>query len=125
MIKSLGLISKENTPLYTYNRSLKYDFMTHCCIDIMDKSDRKYMGLLYCMEDTSCFGYITNTGIKMVLMLETQDGTVRDATIQKWFAKAHDVVVRSLLNPFYEPGQRMISPVFEKRVEELVQGGLV
>jgi hypothetical protein len=124
-MQSIAIIGKQNNPLYISNSTLKYDFISHCCIDIIEKSERKeqYLGLLCCLEDSSCFGYSTNTGIKIVVMVETKDVQIRDAVVLKVFQKVHDLIVQFSLNPFYEPGSLMNSKKFTTKVDEIAKAG--
>jgi trafficking protein particle complex subunit 2 len=124
-MQSIAVIGKQNNPLYISNSTLKYDFISHCCIDIIEKSERKeaYLGLLCCLEDSTCFGYLTNTGIKIILMMETKDVQMRDTMVLKVFAKVHDLFINHSLNPFYEPGTMIVCQKFKSNIDEIVKAG--
>ena len=111
-IEAIAIIGKSNQPIYIkkyktdQETNLKYDFIAHCCTDIIDtrtstKSKDLYLGLLCCMEDISCFGYVTNTKLKIVLMVTVQDKTIRDASVRTVFGSVQTVLAEMMCNPFY------------------------
>ena len=111
-LEAIAIIGKSNQPIYIkkykqdQETNLKYDFISHCCIDIIDslsasKSKDLYLGLLCCMEDVACFGYITNSKIKMVLMVTVQDKTIRDQSVRHLFGLVHNSLAEMIINPFY------------------------
>lgn len=67
---------------------LKYWYTVHTALDFIEekikKSDSKdsYLGLLFLNEDFRVFGYITNTKIKFVIVLEAQNNQYHDTDIR-------------------------------------------
>ena len=129
-IEAIAIIGKQNQPIYIkkyksdQETNLKYDFIAHCCTDIIEtrsssKSKDLYLGLLACMEDVSCFGYITNTKLKIVLMVTVQDKTIRDASVRNLFGVVQLVLAEMIVNPFYNE-QDIRCKRFIKTVDSLM-----
>eukprot|EP00985_Skeletonema_marinoi_P023769 scaffold15998_cov137-Skeletonema_marinoi.AAC.1 len=103
-----------------------------------------WMGMLCEVEERlSLYGYITNTGIKFILLLEiihmNEDGsrcndgspsslyassTVsslpgREAELKNMFAQLHDLYVRYTMNPFTKLRGPIKSGVFDKGIGEI------
>lgn len=83
----------------------------------------KYLGLLYPTEDFKVYGYVTNTHVKMILVL-SESSTAKDPDIKYFFDKFHQLFVRVTCNPFYETNSRIESPMFASAVESLAVKGL-
>ncbi|KAI8893985.1 Sedlin [Globomyces pollinis-pini] len=97
-IEAIAVIGKDNNPLFIkkcLNQSLKYDFIAHTTCDIIlervgEKKNDLYLGLLSALEDLAVFGYMSNTGIKFVLMLTMQDATIKDQDVKIVFKQLHE-----------------------------------
>ncbi|KAI8988826.1 Sedlin [Pilobolus umbonatus] len=111
-INCIALIGKQNNPLFIKNFSsnhpdLKYHYIAHTSIDVIEerangpKNPDLYLGLLYVMEEMAVYGYITNTRVKMVVVVSVIDGIIRDADMKALFRKIHTAYVANVCNPFY------------------------
>ena len=103
-----------------------------------------WMGMLCEVEERlSLYGYITNTGIKFILLLEiihmNEDGSrchdgspsslyasstvsslpSREAELKNMFAQLHDLYVRYTMNPFTKLRGPITSGVFDKGIGEI------
>ncbi len=117
MIQSVAIIGKQNNPLYIHNSNLKYDFIAHCCCDYQSL-EKNYLGLLFIIEDVSCFGYVTCTGVKFYLLLDTN--MVKDSVLIAFFKKLHALYIEIALNPFgFKVGAK-----FQSSIQELINQGL-
>jgi hypothetical protein len=83
----------------------------------------KFLGLLYPTEDYKVYGYVTNTLVKMILVI-SESSTAKDPDIKHFFDKFHQLFVRVTCNPFYETNSKIESPMFASAVETLAQKGL-
>jgi len=76
MILSIALISKKNRPLYISSKELQHHLLSYSALDVFnerlaansDKVDCDF-GLLFYADQTSVYGYCTNTGIKFVVLI--------------------------------------------------------
>jgi len=83
----------------------------------------KYLGLLYPIEDYKVYGYITNTGAKIILVT-TENSSPKDPDVNQFFELFHDLYVNITSNPFYECNTKIESPVFDQAVTTLSNKGL-
>ncbi|CAN7991347.1 unnamed protein product, partial [Ixodes hexagonus] len=89
-----------------------------------------YLGLLYPTEDCKVYGYVTNTKTKFIVIVETSRTTLRDNEIRQvseiqtqclsffngiitfllqMFHKLHTSYADVVCNPFYVPGDQIVS----------------
>ena len=66
-----------------------------------------YLGTLFATEKQKVYGYVTNTRIKFILIVDSSNATsLRDNEIRQMFRKLHTVYTQLLSNPFYVPGNQ-------------------
>ncbi|KAI8080178.1 Sedlin [Gilbertella persicaria] len=132
-INCIALIGKQNNPLFIKNFStshpdLKYHYIAHTSIDVIEeriangpKNLDSYLGLLYAMEDLAVYGYVTNTRVKLVVVVSVTDGTIRDADMKALFKRIHSAYVSNICNPFYNmDSQKSInSKAFSRAIETI------
>ena len=63
--------------------------------------NNNFLGLLLPIEETRVYGYITNTKIKFILIVE-DDGDNIDVEIQRLFNDIHELYIQDIMNPFRE-----------------------
>lgn len=127
----VAVIGKENYPLFikaiSSENELKFYYTVHTSLDVVEEkissvgknaNDMRelYLGLLYPTEDYKVYGYVTNTKMKFVIVVESSNTTLRDNEIRSMFRKLHNAYVDMLCNPFYVPGENVTSKSFEKVV---------
>ncbi|KAG1081155.1 hypothetical protein G6F42_023053 [Rhizopus arrhizus] len=73
------------------------------------------------MEDLAVYGYITNTRVKLVVVVSVTDGIIRDADMKALFRKIHSAYVSNVCNPFYNvDSQKCInSKAFSQAIETI------
>ncbi|CAD5110729.1 DgyrCDS99 [Dimorphilus gyrociliatus] len=137
MAVCVAVISKENSPLFIKTNSneneLNFHFTVHTSLDVVEEkispgaganknNDTRelYLGLLYPTEDYRVYGYVTNTKIKFVIVVESSNTTLRDNEIRSMFRKLHSAYVDMVCNPFYEPGQTINSKSFDTIVKSMM-----
>jgi len=131
----VAVIGKENYPLFiktiSADNELKFYYTVHTSLDVVEEkissvgkntNDLRelYLGLLYPTEDYKVYGYVTNTKIKLVIVVESSNTTLRDNEIRSMFRKLHNAYVDMLCNPFYIPGENVTSKSFEKVVNSMM-----
>jgi hypothetical protein len=71
--------------------SLKYHFLAHSALDIIEerivsgaKTIDTYFGLLHVLEEVSVYGFLTNSLVKIIIMIEGGDGSggLRDSDVK-------------------------------------------
>ncbi|TPX35887.1 hypothetical protein SmJEL517_g01806 [Synchytrium microbalum] len=135
IVNAICVIGAKNQPLFikSFNTlpessQLHYHYIAHISVDIIEekvngsKLTDLYLGLLYSMEDYSVYGYVTNTRVKFLIVIQLADFAVKDVELKNIFRKIHQAYVNLILNPFYDPesNQLITSKSFTKSMEELV-----
>ena len=84
-------------------------------------ADRElYLGSLYTSEHQKVFGYVTNTKIKFVIVVDNTNTTLRDNEIRQMFRKLHTAYTNVIANPFFTPGQSIASTKFDVSVKTIL-----
>ncbi|XP_077839684.1 trafficking protein particle complex subunit 2-like protein isoform X43 [Macaca mulatta] len=94
--------------------------MVHTSLDVVDEKisamgkalvDQRelYLGLLYPTEDYKVYGYVTNSKVKFVMVVDSSNTALRDNEIRSMFRKLHNSYTDVMCNPFYNPGDRIQS----------------
>lgn len=136
MAACVAVIAKENYPLFIKTipteNELKFYYTVHTSLDVVEEkissvgknaNDLRelYLGLLYPTEDYKVYGYVTNTRVKFVVVVDSSNASLRDNEIRTMFKKLHNAYVDMLCNPFYKPGDNIISKSFENTVTGMLQ----
>ncbi|XP_033114478.1 trafficking protein particle complex subunit 2-like protein [Anneissia japonica] len=135
MAVCVAVIAKENYPLYIRTipteNELKFYYTVHTCLDVIEEKiltvgktinelRELYLGLLYPTEDYKVYGYVTNTKVKFVIVVESSNTQLRDNEIRSKFRKLHNAYVDMLCNPFYTPGENITSKTFDTEVSAMM-----
>mmetsp|Transcript_17466 Transcript_17466/g.23009 ORF Transcript_17466/g.23009 Transcript_17466/m.23009 type:complete len:148 (-) Transcript_17466:110-553(-) len=118
MITCFAIVGKTDEPLFLRpyiddnEDPLKFHSIVHSSLDMVDefKAQRStsmnalqnpdmYIGHLCPIEEYRVFGYITNTNIKFIAVLEDSD-PVREHDLKNLFVAAHQLYVNYYRNPF-------------------------
>lgn len=78
-----------------------------------------YLGLLYPTEEYRVYGYISNTHIKFVLVLD--EAAPRDEELKRLFKRLHSLFVDVTCNPLYTHGLPITSRKFDEGVLEILR----
>ena len=81
-----------------------------------------YLGLLYPTEEFRVYGYVTNSRVKIVLVLDAGGGALKDPELRNVFRKLHAAYIDVVANPFYIPCQRISSARFDALAAEISRG---
>ncbi|XP_074140746.1 trafficking protein particle complex subunit 2-like protein [Sminthopsis crassicaudata] len=118
------VIPKENYPLYI--QSIPADYTVHMSLNVVDEKvsamgkalvDQRelYLGLLYPTEDYKVYGYVTNSKVKFVMVVDSSNTALRDK-IHSMFRKLHNSYTYVMCNSFYNPGDHIHSRAFDNMV---------
>ncbi|EDL92761.1 rCG51617, isoform CRA_a [Rattus norvegicus] len=88
------------------------------CIAVIAKE--LYLGLLYPTEDYKVYGYVTNSKVKFVMVVDSSNTALRDNEIRSMFRKLHNSYTDVMCNPFYNPGDRIQSRAFDTMVTSMM-----
>ncbi|MBZ3872169.1 Trafficking protein particle complex subunit 2-like protein [Sciurus carolinensis] len=126
---------RKNYPLYIRSTpmesELKFHYMVHTSLDVVDEKistmgkalvDQRelYLGLLYPTEDYKVYGYVTNSKVKFVMVVDSSNTALRDNEIRSMFRKLHNSYTDVMCNPFYNPGDRIQSRAFDNMVTSMM-----
>uniref|UniRef100_A0A8C8BMN5 Trafficking protein particle complex subunit 2-like protein n=23 Tax=Neognathae TaxID=8825 RepID=A0A8C8BMN5_9STRI len=135
MAVCIAVIAKENYPLYIRSvpteNELKFHYTVHTSLDVVDEKisamgkalvDQRelYLGLLYPTEDYKVYGYVTNSKVKFVMVVDSSNTALRDNEIRSMFRKLHNSYTDIMCNPFYNPGDRIHSRAFDNMVNSMM-----
>ncbi|XP_055520890.1 trafficking protein particle complex subunit 2-like protein isoform X2 [Leucoraja erinacea] len=116
MAVCVAVIAKENYPLYIKTipteNELKFHYTVHTSLDVVEEKisavgkalvDQRelYLGLLYPTEDYKVYGYVTNTKVKFVIVVDSSNIALRDNEIhvQETAQFLHGCHVQPILQP--------------------------
>ncbi|XP_075530954.1 trafficking protein particle complex subunit 2-like protein isoform X1 [Dermacentor variabilis] len=130
-------LGASNSPLFvktvTPCNELKFLYTIHTSLDVVEEKispgnkssgdvRELYLGLLYPTEDYKVYGYVTNTKTKFIVIVETSRTTLRDNEIRQMFHKLHASYCDVVCNPFYVPGDQIVSRSFDSTVNGIMTG---
>jgi len=168
---SLGLVGKNNEPLYLrdfpFNSSqtdqveddllesnapdsglnnqvqcsLRTEFVILSSLDRFDEltvsrnwrtpgatgSDTMWVGLICPVDEHRIYGYLINTGIKILAVIEDtfaggqNQQSAREIELKSFFAKIHSLYVEHVLNPFNKLNSTIISETFDNHINDYVE----
>ncbi|KAM0689584.1 hypothetical protein Q7P36_010455 [Cladosporium allicinum] len=161
-IACIGVIGRSNNPLHislfpatgpgyeAERNKLEYSFMLNSCLDIFEariptKTIGHDFGLLHALDERiAMYGWVTNTGVKLVIVVDmegrpaTSAGPgkaailgLKDRDLAPAFHALQTAYIRLLRNPFYVPDDHdsrrakgaasleINSPNFVKEVERI------
>nr|XP_046202158.1 trafficking protein particle complex subunit 2-like protein isoform X3 [Oncorhynchus gorbuscha] len=97
MAVCIAVIAKENYPLFIRSvpvqNELKFHYTVHTSLDVVEEkisavgkamADQRelYLGLLYPTEDYKVYGYVTNSKVKFVIVVDSSNTALRDNEIR-------------------------------------------
>ena len=82
-----------------------------------------YLGLLYPIEELRVYGYLCNSQVKFIAVLDEDD--VKDGEMKALFRRLHALYVDTVSNPFHTPDSELYgSASFGRQIERIVEAGL-
>jgi len=135
MAVCVAVIGKENSPLYVScvnpDQELAFHYSLHTSLDVIEEkltntsskgNDHRdlYLGALYSTEHQRVFGYVTNTKVKFIVIVDSSNTNLRDNETRQMFRKIHIAYTNVMSNPFYSPGTRIQSKKFDVVVNNIL-----
>lgn len=133
MIACAAVVGQHNNPLFVKlfaptDDEVKFHYMIHASLDAVEEKvllrrnpgevPEQYLGLLFPTEEFRVYGYISNTHIKFILVLD--EVSPRDDALQKVFKKLHNLFVDVTSNPLYTHGLPINTKIFSDGVAAIV-----
>uniref|UniRef100_A0A2K5C861 Trafficking protein particle complex subunit 2-like protein n=1 Tax=Aotus nancymaae TaxID=37293 RepID=A0A2K5C861_AOTNA len=75
---------------------------------------------LYPTGTSKVYGYVTNSKVKFVMVVDSSNTALRDNEIRSMFRKLHNSYTDVMCNPFYTPGDRIQSRAFDNMVTSMM-----
>uniref|UniRef100_A0AAZ3PWP5 Trafficking protein particle complex subunit 2-like protein n=1 Tax=Oncorhynchus tshawytscha TaxID=74940 RepID=A0AAZ3PWP5_ONCTS len=66
------------------------------------------------------YGYVTNSKVKFVIVVDSSNTSLRDNEIRSMFRKLHNSFTDVMCNPFYNPGDTIQSKAFDSMVSAMM-----
>ncbi|XP_049834257.1 trafficking protein particle complex subunit 2-like protein isoform X1 [Schistocerca gregaria] len=97
MAVCVAIIGKDNSPKYISclnpELELQFHYKVHTSLDVVEEKltsvgkttadvRELYLGLLYSTEEHKIFGYVTNTKIKFIIVVESSNTLLRDNEVR-------------------------------------------
>ncbi|KAJ2496221.1 hypothetical protein GGH96_005989 [Coemansia sp. RSA 1972] len=130
-IHCISILSRHGTPIYLRNYTIcddvKYHYLAHTSLDIIDTrtQSHSFLGHLQTVGDLSVYGYITNTNVKIIIVISVsnESPTVRSSHMRRVCECVHAAYVALVCNPFNERREedKIQSERFDLVVEKLGQ----
>ena len=119
---------------------LRFHFIVHAALDHIEERDatqrqwagasssggklEMYQGMLYPIDGMRVYGYLTNTRLKLVAVLDDAD-EVKDAEMKALFRRVHSLYADTVSNPFHTPDTEVGGCAsFRRQIERIVDAGL-
>ncbi|CAG9799629.1 unnamed protein product [Chironomus riparius] len=133
MACSVAIISKDNSPLYVLaadiEKEIELQYCFHSALDIVEEKSNTanknpdtrdlFLGLLYATELYKIYGYMTNTKIKFILIVDSLNSAFRENEIRAMFRSIHIEYVNYISNPFIIPNEQIFSKTFDRNIRNI------
>ncbi|KAG5884629.1 hypothetical protein JTB14_023823 [Gonioctena quinquepunctata] len=137
MAVCVAIIGKDNSPKFftclNPDEELGFQYKVLSSLDVVEEklnsgaksgSDLRelYLGMLYSLETHKMYGYVTNTKIKIIIVVDSTNMSLRDNEIRSMFRKIHSEFADIVCNPFYIPGEPICSKSFASSIKNIMTG---
>ncbi|XP_030759488.1 trafficking protein particle complex subunit 2-like protein [Sitophilus oryzae] len=132
-----AIVGKENSPKFfccvNPDEELNFQYKVLSSLDIIEEKlnptnkpgteiKELYLGMLYSLETCKIYGYVTNTKIKFIIVVDSSNLQLRDNEIRSMFSKIHSEYADMVSNPFYTPGEPITSKLFASSIKNIITG---
>nr|NP_610662.1 uncharacterized protein Dmel_CG9067 [Drosophila melanogaster]7B6D_H Chain H, TRAPPC2L [Drosophila melanogaster]7B6R_J Chain J, TRAPPC2L [Drosophila melanogaster]7B6X_H Chain H, TRAPPC2L [Drosophila melanogaster]7B70_H Chain H, TRAPPC2L [Drosophila melanogaster]AOQ13863.1 CG9067-PA [synthetic construct]AAF58685.2 uncharacterized protein Dmel_CG9067 [Drosophila melanogaster] len=132
----IAVIGKDNAPLYLttsdMEQELELQYHVNAALDVVEEkcligkgapeSKELYLGLLYSTENHKIYGFVTNTRVKFIVVIDSSNVALRENEVRAIFRNLHLLYTDAICNPFYIPGESLTSKKFDRAVQKLMSG---
>ncbi|XP_019870395.1 trafficking protein particle complex subunit 2-like protein [Aethina tumida] len=137
MAVCVAIIGKDNSPKFfaclNPDEELSFQYKVLSSLDVVEEklttttkggTDARdlFLGILYSLETHRIYGYVTNTKIKFIIVVDSTNTSLRDNEIRSMFRKLHSEYADIVANPFYVPGDPICSKQFLNNVKNIMTG---
>ena len=82
-----------------------------------------YLGFLYPINGMRVYGYVTNTKLKFVAVLDDEE--VKESDMRAFFRRVHSLYADTVANPFHTPDTELHAcATFQRQIGRIVEAGL-
>uniref|UniRef100_A0A182PRZ2 Trafficking protein particle complex subunit 2-like protein n=1 Tax=Anopheles epiroticus TaxID=199890 RepID=A0A182PRZ2_9DIPT len=136
MCACVAIIGKDNAPLYiataNVDKEIALQYQVHASLDVIDErcaTNQKaaadgrelYLGSLISTEQYKIYGYVTNTKIKFLIVIDASStSSFRENEVRAMFRNLHNLYTDAVCNPFYTPGEPLTSASFDRAVRGII-----
>ncbi|XP_030382947.1 trafficking protein particle complex subunit 2-like protein [Scaptodrosophila lebanonensis] len=135
----IAIIGKDNAPLYLVTsdveKELDLQYRVHAALDVVEEkcqllgkgapeTKELYLGLLYSTETHKIYGFVTNSKIKFIIVIDSSNVALRENEVRAMFRNLHILWNDAVCNPFYIPGEQLNSKKFDRAVQKLMSGNV-
>ncbi|KAH8321699.1 hypothetical protein KR074_012097 [Drosophila pseudoananassae] len=132
----IAVIGKDNAPMYLtttdMEQELDLQYHVHAALDVVEEkcligkgapdSKELYLGLLYSTENHKIYGFVTNSRVKFIVVIDSSNVALRENEVRAIFRNLHILYTDAVCNPFYIPGEPLASKKFDRAVQKLMSG---
>ncbi|KAK9873751.1 hypothetical protein WA026_002106 [Henosepilachna vigintioctopunctata] len=136
MAVCVAIIGKDNSPKFLSSlnpdEELCFQYKILSSLDIVEEkihgvnraTDNRelFLGLLYALETHKIYGYVTNTKMKFIIVVDSSNIALRDNEIRSMFRKIHSEYADIICNPFYIPGEPITFKSFANNIKNIMTG---
>lgn len=129
--KDKASVDALNIPMESSTDLLRFHYLVFSALDVIDEKQSApsasrvsmYLGYLMPSEEYHVFGFISNTLIKIVVVVEEQLGIMGTAQpeLQTLCRSVHQLFANHLQDPFSHIGCRIKSPRFNEELDKIVR----
>uniref|UniRef100_A0A914Q2G5 Trafficking protein particle complex subunit 2-like protein n=2 Tax=Panagrolaimus TaxID=55784 RepID=A0A914Q2G5_9BILA len=131
MILCIAILASDQPPLYfrcspTENsREDDLRLFVYSSLDVFDEKvsstvsrphQELFLGSLFLNNKYRSYGYLTNTQVKILVVVDATNPNLKEQDIRALFKKIHNFFCAAICNPFYELG----SPINSRALNALV-----
>ncbi|KAJ2444599.1 TRAPP subunit [Coemansia sp. RSA 2424] len=127
-----AIVGTNDSPLYETELGVQRDeskylnqFIVHAALDLVDDaqfmSNACYLKTIDRYNDWNVSAYVTPSNTRLMLLHEAK----ADDAIKLFFTDCHELYLKTLLNPFYEPNSPIQSQAFDIKVNTLAKKHLL
>ncbi|KAJ2687346.1 hypothetical protein IWW39_002988 [Coemansia spiralis] len=132
-LRCIAILNRQDIPVYmrsfddapSEESTVKYQYLAHTSVDVIEErmanaksSSDLYLGLLQTVGELAIYGYVLNTGARILLVISVPESVVRSAAIREIFQQIHAGYIALICNPFNEGG-KLVSSKFDLIINEL------
>ncbi|KAJ1935108.1 TRAPP subunit [Linderina pennispora] len=123
-----AIVGTNDSPLYEAEFGVRRDenkhlnqFIAHAALDLVDDaqfmSNSCYLKTVDRYNEWNVSAYVTPTNVRLMLLHENK----AEDSIKGFFTDCHELYLKTLLNPFYEPNAPIQAQAFDTKVHALAR----